>query len=264
VEDCEVKAQALVTGASSGIGRAYATAWAARGHDLVLVARREERLRELAAELGEKHGVAADVVVADLRREDDRARVAERAAGCGILVNNAGFSGYGAFAEIAPSVAADLVGVHVLATLAITRAALPRMLASGDGVIVNVASGLAFSGSLDPAVLPGRATYSAAKSFVVTFSRVLAGEVEGRGLRVQALCPGRTTSEFHPGEPPRDNEMSAEDVVVASLTGLDRGELVCLPGLEDASLVEELGAVERTLLTGNNRAQRSGRYVART
>lgn len=255
-----MKAQALVTGASSGIGRIYATAWAARGHDLVLVARREERLREVAAELGEKYGVAAEVVVADLRGEDDRSRVAERAVGCGILVNNAGFSGYGAFAEIAASVAADLVGVHILATLAITRAALPGMLASGQGVIVNVASGLAFSGSADPALLPGRATYSAAKSFVVTFSRVLAGEVGGRGVTVQALCPGRTATEIH-DEPPRDYEMSAEDVVAASLAALETGELVCLPGLEDISLVAQLGAVERSLLAGNNRSQLADRYL---
>jgi short-subunit dehydrogenase len=190
---------AVVTGASAGIGTAYARQLAARGHHVVLVARRAQRLHALAAELGD-----AEVLVADLARPDDVAAVAARVArdDVDVLVNNAGINGYGPFADADPAVLAAVLQVNVTAPTLLTRAALPGMIERGRGAIVNVASLLAFSGALPPGPLPHRATYAGTKGHVVVFSRVLAREVEGTGVRVQVCCPGRTATEFHAVQAP--------------------------------------------------------------
>jgi short-subunit dehydrogenase len=254
---------AVVTGASAGIGTAYARRLAQRGHHVVLVARREERLRALADELG----FGAEVLVADLARPEGVAIVAERLArpDVGLLVNNAGISGYGPLAEADPAVLAAVLQVNAVAPTLLTRAALPGMIERGGGAIVNVASLLAFSGSLPPGPLPHRATYAGTKAHVVVFSRVLAGELQGTGVRVQVCCPGRTATEFHavqgadplhvvPGDLAQEPaEMSAEDVVTASLVALDRGEVVCIPGLDDPTALERLTAVEAELRRGSRR-----------
>lgn len=257
-----VAGTAMVTGASSGIGRAYALALAARGWDLVLVARRTERLDRLAEEVTASRGVRAEVLTADLARPSDRERVAERAArGLGMLVNDAGFGAFGTFPELDPGVARDLVGVHVLATLELSRAAVPAMLNSGRGAIVNLASGLAWSGSLPRDARPRRVSiaYAAAKAFVVTFTRGLAQDLAGTGVGVQVLCPSVTATEFH-GGPAAPGAMRADDVVAASLEGLRLGEVICLPGLEDVDLPERLGAVELELLGANSGPVLAQRY----
>src|SRR3954451_13266208 len=225
---------AIVTGASAGIGAVFARRLAEHGDDLVLVARRSDRLEALARTLGTR----AEVLCADVSQADDLARVAERAArdDVTLLVNNAGINGYGPFAEIDPEVLAAVLAVNVTAPAVLARAALPGMLARGEGAIVNVASLLAFAGSLPPGPLPVRATYAGTKGFMVTWSRTLAAELADAPVRVQVLCPGYTATEFHMTNDTRPVQgragedqpfaMAAEDVVQASLVALAAGEVV--------------------------------------
>ncbi|NBD07804.1 SDR family NAD(P)-dependent oxidoreductase [Corallococcus silvisoli] len=240
---------ALVTGTSAGIGAVYARRLAGLGYDLVLVARREERLRALAAELTAAHGVRAEVLRADLTADADIHRVAARAGGedLTLLVNNAGVGGYGPFAQVEPDALEGLAHLHILAPMLATRAALPGMLARGRGAVINVASLLAFSGAMPPGPLPHRATYAGAKAFLVHFTRTLAGELRGTPVRAQVVCPGMTFTEFNGGYP---GTMSPEDVVTASLVALERGETVCVPGLASAEAVTALEQAEAGMLRG--------------
>jgi short-subunit dehydrogenase len=252
----------MVTGASSGIGQAYAEALARRGFALVLVARRTRRLEALAARLAERHGVAAEVIAADLSDSDSLEPVVQRASeGLAMLVNNAGFGAFEPFTELDPGVLRRLVGVHVLAPLELTRAAAPAMVAAGSGSIVNVASGLAFSATLPHGARKRKVTiaYAGAKAFVLTFTRALAEEMGGTGVRVQALCPSVVATELHGTALPA-GAMRAEDVVDASLEGLRRGETLCMPGLEDDGLVRRLGMLELALLEGNRGPELAARY----
>jgi short-subunit dehydrogenase len=240
---------ALVTGASAGIGAVYARRLAERGHPLVLVARREERLRALAAELEAAHPVRVEVLKADLSVDGDIQRVAQRAAGedISLLINNAGIGGYGPFAESDPVLLEQLVRLHILAPMLATRSALPGMLARGRGAVINVASLLAFSGALPPNPLPHRATYAGAKAFLVHFTRTLAGELRGSLVKVQVVCPGMTETEFNGGY---KGAMKPEDVVTASLLGLERGETVCVPGLEASEALAALEQAEAGMRAG--------------
>ncbi|MEU7423112.1 SDR family oxidoreductase [Streptomyces sp. NPDC040750] len=262
---------AVVTGASSGIGAEYAVRLAGRGRNLVLVARRAERLAALAKRLRDSAGVRVETVAADLARADDLARVAERVAAddVGLLVNNAGINGYGPFPEVDPALLGKVLDVNVVAPTVLTRAAVPAMVARGRGAVINVASLLAFAGSLPPGPLPHRAVYAGTKGYLVTFTRTLAAELAGTGVRVQVVCPGLTETEFHlgAGEAPvageprvhDDGGMPPVDVVAASLAGLEAGETVCVPGLADASAVARLAAAELHLRDGSG-ARMASRY----
>ncbi|WP_166024548.1 SDR family NAD(P)-dependent oxidoreductase [Streptomyces chilikensis] len=259
----EASGTALVTGASSGIGREYAVQLAGRGWDLVLVARRAERLDALAGQLREGTGRAVETLAADLARPADLARVAERASGgdVDLLVNNAGINGYGPFAQVAPALLGKVLEVNVVALTALTRAAVPGMLERGRGAVVNVASLLAYAGALPPGPLPERAVYAGTKAYTVVFTRTLAAELAGTPLRVQVVCPGLTATEFHlgAGDAPVGGEarihdeggMPPADVVTASLAGLEAGEVVCVPGLADAEAVSRLAAAELEVRNGS-------------
>ncbi|NED77700.1 SDR family NAD(P)-dependent oxidoreductase [Streptomyces sp. SID9944] len=252
----ETPGTAVVTGASSGIGAEYARRLAGRGWDLVLVARRAERLAALADRLRGETGAAVETVEADLARSADLARVAERVAApdVALLVNNAGINGYGPFPEVDAALLTKVVDVNVVAPTVLTRAAVPWMLARGRGAVVNVASLLAFAGSLPPGPLPQRAVYGGTKGYVVTFTRTLAAELAGTPVRLQVVCPGLTATEFHLGTGERpvpgeqrvhaDGGMPVADVVTASLAALATGEVVCVPGLEHAEAVARLAAAE--------------------
>jgi short-subunit dehydrogenase len=224
--------RALVTGASAGIGEAFARALAQRRHDLVLVARRRDRLETLAKELAERHGVAAAVEVADLADDADLARLAEAVAADppDLLVNNAGFGTVGRFAELEPERELEEIRLNVIALERLTRAALPGMLGRGRGGIVNVSS-LAGEGAG-----PFTATYAATKAYVTRFSEALHEEVRGSGVTVQALLPGFTRTEFQEvagvdrSLVPRFAWLAPEQVVEASLAALQRGDAVCIPG----------------------------------
>src|SRR5579863_222233 len=222
---------ALITGASSGIGEAFARKLAARGYDLILVARREERLRTLAASLPGH----AEVLNADLACEAGLAAV-ERAirdcAGLEMLINNAGFGTLGRFWE------ADIAGqtrmheVHVMATMRLTHAALAQMVPRGRGGVISVSSVAAFGQS------PGNVSYCSTKAWINSFTEGLDMELRSVGspVKVQALCPGFTTTEFHetmkmdPRQIPHFLWMKADDLVEASLTGFDRGKVIVVPG----------------------------------
>ncbi|MFI9506780.1 SDR family NAD(P)-dependent oxidoreductase [Nocardia sp. NPDC052566] len=185
---------ALVTGASGGIGAEFAKALAARGDNLVLVARSVSRLESLAAQLRTEHGVRVEVIAHDLSAPDAAAGVmnelAARELSIDTLVNNAGFGSAGRFEELDADREQDQLMVNVVALAALTRRIVPGMLARGGGEIVNVASTAAFQPS------PYFATYAAGKTFVLNFSLALWSEYHDRGIKVLALCPGPTETEF--------------------------------------------------------------------
>jgi short-subunit dehydrogenase len=185
---------ALITGASAGLGTHFALALAKEKHDLILVARREERLEQLAALVRERYGVAAHVFAADLAKKNAVARLAEAVAAQGLavdlLINNAGFGARGAFAEIDRAVQARMIDVNCRALTELCHAFLPAMLERRSGAILNVASTAAFQPG------PWMAVYYASKAFVLSFSEALHEEVKDRGVRVSALCPGPTRTEF--------------------------------------------------------------------
>jgi short-subunit dehydrogenase len=228
------KGLAVVTGATAGIGREFAGQLARRGYDLLLVARDRVRLAEVAAGLAATHGVAIETFPADLTRDDDVTWLAERitaSPNLTLLVNNAGFGTQGPLAETDRDMQVAMVRLHALAPMRLTQAALPVMLRNGAGALVNVSSLASFIYSA------GNTNYCATKAYLTTFSEGLGAELAGSGVRVQALCPGFTRTEFHSrmGEPdrlPRFAWMGAQAVVAHSLSCLDRGEpTVCIPGL---------------------------------
>ncbi len=244
---------AVVTGASAGLGEAFVARLAADGWDLVITARRRPRLLALAELVTETSGRKVRVHVADLAVAEDVAELERLLAreAVDLLVNNAGFAGYAPFVDVAPEVVDDLVGVHIRATSRLTRAVLPSMVQRNRGGIINVASLLAFSATLPPQPLPFRATYAGAKAFLVAFTQALAGELAGTGVGVQVCCPGLIATEFHEGM-----DMSGipfpvldpSEVVDAALQGLQLGEVVCLPSLDDTVLLDRLDEAQRTLL----------------
>lgn len=233
---------ALVTGATSGIGQAFADRLAGDGYDLVIVGRRQDRLEEFAASHPEARVRA---VAADLSTDEGADAVADLCATepLTMLVNNAGVAHYMPLAELPADKAGELVHVKVVAPTMLTRAAVAGMQERGGGAVINVSGMIAFSGPAPSSVMPRRAIYAGALAFLVAMSQTLSAELEGTGIKVQALCPGVVATEFHQRQGidmsvvPR---MTAEDVVTASLRGLDLGEVVVAPGVEDAGLLDAI------------------------
>lgn len=244
---------ALVTGPTSGIGKAYATRLAALGYDLVLVARDADRLAALAHEVEVHYGARAELLPADLARPDDRERVGERLGrGVEFLVNNAGFGTAGEFWTLDPDRLQSQLDVNVTAVMQLTRAALPPMLHAANGTVVNVAS---LAG-----LIPGRgSTYSASKAYVVSFSQGLAGGLAGTGVRVQALCPGLVRTEFHqragldPAAAPRPLWLNVDEVVAGSLRDLERDRVISVPGMQYKAIAAVAGLLPRSVQTRLNR-----------
>lgn len=230
---------AVVTGPTAGIGRVFADRLAAAGHDLLLVARDAARLAALATELAGRHGVRAEVHAADLADEGAVRALADRLAGeprVDVLVNNAGFGTHARVVGGDPDAEARMVAVHCAAPLRLAQAVLPGMVARRAGAVVNVASVAAFVPNAQ------YATYNATKAFLQLLSEGLAAEVAASGVRVQALCPGFTRTEFHARIGPAGAAMAArvpaalwmtpEAVVDASLRALARGgPVTVVPGL---------------------------------
>ena len=253
----ERRPRALVTGASSGIGAEFAKHMARDGYDLILVARRRERLEELARQLQTDHSIAAEVLVADLTQPSDLRLVEQRLAedsALEMLVNNAGFGGYMPFIDLDPDRAEELIRLHVLAVTRLTHAALSGMVPRSHGTIINVSSLLAFSQTLPSPPLPKRATYAATKAYIHAFTQILHSELQGTGVQVQVLCPALVWTEFHAKVNldtsfiAPDMRLNPEEVVNASLKGLELGEVVCIPALNDPAILTEFE--ERQRLVG--------------
>ena len=227
--------RALVTGASSGIGRAFALTLAAGGTDVVLVARRRERLEALASEVESSHGTRAEILVADLADEQQLRAVercvADDARPIDVVVNCAGFGTHGRFAELPVEREEEEILVNVLAPVRLTRAALPGMIERGRGGIVNVSS----IAAIQP--LPHWATYGATKAYLTSFSQAVHEEVRHQGVTVLALMPGFTRSEFQDRSGSGTRRlpgfvwMAPDDVARSALDALGRGRATFVPGL---------------------------------
>ena len=228
---------AVVTGASSGLGVEFARKLAARGYDLLLIARREDRLQSIAREIGEQFHVRTEILSADLTDDAALAVVAARirdAADLGLLVNNAGFGSLGYFFESDPHAQEQMHRLHILATMRLSYAALANLIpraAAGTGII-NVSSVAAFAAS------PQSVSYGATKTWMNRFTEGLAVELEVKSspVTMQALCPGFTLTEFHDvvgmdrSRIPASLWMTADFVVEESLHGFDRRTLFVVPG----------------------------------
>ncbi|MFY2568367.1 SDR family NAD(P)-dependent oxidoreductase [Achromobacter ruhlandii] len=256
--------RALVTGASSGIGARYAHHLAHRGHDLTLVARNVERLETLAARLRAETGRDVRVLPADLSRADGVQRVAQALReddSLTLLVNNAGIGAVAPLLQSDPAQMQAMIDLNISALTHLTMAAAPAFVARGGGTIINIASIV----GLHPELLNG--VYGASKAYVLAYSQSLRHELADKGLRVQAVLPGATGTEFWDlaGKPaselPSAIVMSADDMVRSALAGLDQGEFVTIPSLTDPALLERLEAARQALgpeLSRNTPAARYG------
>lgn len=259
----EHKGTALITGASSGIGAVYADRLAKRGYDLILVARNGDRLHALAAELSDATGRAVETIVSDLTDAADLARVEAALrtdASVTMLVNNAGVGAAGPLLVSDVDKMTDMIALNVGALTRLTYAVVPGFVARGTGTIVNIASIAAIA----PEALNG--VYGGSKAFVLAFSQSLHHELADKGIRVQAVLPGATATEFWditgPGlaNMPAAILMSADDMVDAALAGLDQGELVTIPSLPDAADWDSFEAARQVLAPSLSRTEPAARY----
>jgi short-subunit dehydrogenase len=260
------KGTALVTGASSGIGAVYAERLAEQGYDVILVARNRDRLNALATRLTSKTGRNFEVVAADLGATADLRRVEEilrRDASITMLVNNAGV---GATAPLLDSDADKMdamIALNVTSLMRLTKAVAPGFVARGGGTIINVASVVGIA----PEVLNG--VYGGTKAYVLALSLSLHKELADKNVRVQAVVPGATATDFWEiaGQPvehlPAQIVMRADDMVDAALAGLDQGELVTIPSLPDATDWQSYEAARQKLMPNLSLSVPAARYGAR-
>ena len=257
------KGTALITGASSGIGAIYADRLAHRGYDLILVARNRGRLDELARRLADETGRAIEVVAADLGNKDDVRRVEkvlQDDASITVLINNAGVG------ATAPLLASDvdkmdeMIALNVSALTRLTYAVAPGFAARSTGTIINIASIVGVA----PEVLNG--VYGGTKAFVLAFTMSLQKELTDRNIRIQAVLPGATATDFWgiAGTPiehvPSEIVMRAEDMVDAALAGLDQGEVITIPALADAADWAAYEAARQKLMPNLSRKMPAARY----
>ncbi len=251
----------LITGASSGIGAAYAERFARRGHDLVLVARDRERMEAAAARLRSQTGVAIDVLPADLTAPAELAVVEARLRDdrrIGVLVNNAGAAVKSDFSAPDPDELERLIRLNVIAVTRLAAAVVPRFLSEGRGAIVNISSVVA----LAPEIMPG--VYAATKSYVLTFSQSLQAELGPRGIYVQAVLPAATRTEiFERSGLSTDSipvMMDVGELVDAALVGFDRLETVTIPPLPEFGQWENFAAARKAMLPNFRQEHAAARY----
>ena len=244
------KGTALITGASSGIGAIVADRMAKRGHDLILVARDEERLNSVAIRVSNETGRSARGIVADLTKKADREIVEQllrNDANITVLVNNAGVGGPTPLLDADSDRLERMVDLNVTALVRLSHAVLPAFLNRGGGAIVNVASVV----GIVPEILNG--VYGGTKAFVIAFSRSLHKEFGGRGIRIHVILPGATATDFWDtaGTPleqvPREMVMRPDEMVDAALAGFDQGELITIPSLPEIGAWEKFEAARKEL-----------------
>lgn len=254
---------ALITGASSGIGALYADRLARRGYDLILVARSRERLNALAEDISSRHGRSVEVFPADLNSPVELRSVEDKLkhdASISLLVNNAGIGTHTSVLDSAVDQMTRMIELNVTALTRLSYAAVPGFVSRGSGALINIASIVAVS----PEVLNG--VYGGSKAFVLAFSQSLQHELAGKGVRVQAVLPGATATEFwaRGGLPvehlPSQIVMRAEDLVDAALQGFDRGESVTLPSLHDVALWDAYEGARRAMAPHLSSREPAPRY----
>ena len=241
----------LITGASSGIGAAFARKLAKRGRNVLLVARSEDKLIALCNEIGRVSGIRAQYIVMDLTEPDAAARLLEetqkRELLVDMLVNNAGFGSMGNFARLDLKTELEMIDLNVKSLVDLTYKFLLPMRERRQGTIINVASTAGFQ------AVPFMATYAATKAFVLSFSEALAEENQSHGIRVLALCPGVTDTNFFEASkidrPPMRTVQTAEEVVDAALRGLARGKTTVISGWTNWVTVEAERFVPRSVVT---------------
>jgi len=254
---------ALVTGASEGIGALYAERLAARGHDLVLVARNRDKLEALATSIREATGRQVEVLPADLSTRAGQAAVAERLKAepaIEMLVNNAGISLSTGLVDADPARLSDMLAINVGALTLLSNAAATGMVARGHGTIINISSAMAVLHN------PTSAAYSGTKAFVLTFTQALDLELRPHGVRVQAVLPGATRTAIWEKagvdmeKMPASILMDAAELVDAALVGLDQGELVTIPSLPDPEEWARFDAARQSLSRFVSRDSAAPRY----
>ena len=254
---------ALVTGASSGIGAVYAQRLAARGVDLLLVARDLQRLEEAASQLRAEHGVQVEVLKADLTQKEDVLKLEQRLrsdSSINLLLNNAGVAADGLLANADTDQLERLIQLNVTTVTRLASAAAASFAKAGRGTIINIASVVA--------LFPERfnATYSASKAYVLSLTQSLNAELDGTGVKVQAVLPGVTRTEIwersgiDATQIPADMVMEAGEMVDAALSGLDQGELITIPSLPNLSEWESYVAARHAMAPNLSRSQAAARY----
>ncbi|WP_338830160.1 SDR family oxidoreductase [Bradyrhizobium sp. 27S5] len=260
------KGTALVTGASSGIGAIYADRLARRGYDLILVARNRERLDGLARRLSAETGRSIEIVAADLAKRGDVARIESILrdnAGISVLVNNAGVGATAPLLASDVDKMSDMIALNVDALMRLTYAAVPGFVARGGGTIVNIASVVGVA----PEMLNG--VYGGSKAFVLALTQSLQHELKDKNIRVQAVLPGATATEFWglAGTPvehlPSQIVMKAEDMVDAALAGLDQGEVITVPSLPEVADWQAYEAARQKLMLNLSRSAPAARYAVK-
>ena len=246
------KGTALITGASSGIGAVYADRLARQGYDLILVARSQGKLNALARHLSDQTGRTVEVVAADLKDKADVRRVEDilrNDASITLLVNNAGVGAVMPLLASPVDEMEDMISLNVTALMRLAYAVVPGFVARGTGTVINISSIVAIA----PEILNG--VYGGTKAFVLSLSQSMHRELADKGVRIQAVLPGATATEFwsEAGNPvenlPQEIVMSAEDMVDAALVGLANGEVVTIPGLHDGALWDR-HETQRQVLSG--------------
>jgi short-subunit dehydrogenase len=259
----ESKGTALITGASTGIGAIYAHRLAKRGYDLILVARNHDRLRTLASRLTAETGRTVETIAADLNNKSDLTRIEEtlrQDASITLLVNNAGVGGTAPLLSSDVDKMEQMIELNVVALTRLTYAAVPGFVARGGGAIINIASIVAVA----PEILNG--VYGGSKAFVLAFSQSLKHELADKNIKIQAVMPGATATEFWgiAGTPvehlPNEIVMSAEDMVDAALAGFDNGEFATVPALPDYAQWQAYEGARQAMMPNLSLAKPAARY----
>jgi short-subunit dehydrogenase len=257
------KGTAVITGASSGIGAVYADRLAKRGYDLVLIARRADRLEQIAERIHLSTGRKVDLFPADLTDELDLARVEvllRETPNITLLVNNAGLGGALTLLDSDIDQMTSMISLNVTALTRLSYAVVPQFIARHSGTIINIGSIVA----INPEALNG--VYGGTKAFVLAFSQNLRNELEGTGVTVQVVMPGATATDFWDlsGRPleqlPNGIVMSSEDLVDAALIGFDRGEFTTIPALQDGGLFDAYESARQAMIGSLSNATPAPRY----